>query len=142
MFTKLKQKVTEQSKTTSNSTLTHDTIGLYPTVDVLKPTNGESLSSIKSTSDDNQSSDDALSVNNSQNSKKIDERECLESFNHETDQLNLSNIQEKINDFFDNDDKSIKYQFHQLNQSLLSQIEELTVILMKYSTRMINKKIL
>ena len=127
MFTKLKQKVTEQSKSDITSTLSPDTIGLFAPENILKSTNEESLSSIKSTSEDNQSSDDALSFNNSQNSKKIDERECIENFNNETN-FNVANIQEKINDFFDNDEKSIKYQFHQLNQSLLSQIEELTVI--------------
>ena len=125
MFNKLKQKLAEQSKSDTSSTFTQDSIGLFPGASLPKPVNEESLSSIKSTSDDNQSSDDA-SVNNSQNSKKLDERECLESISNEND-LNVSQIQEKINDFFVNDEKLIKFQFHQLNQSLLSQIEELTV---------------
>ena len=135
MFTKLKQKVTEQSKSelTSLVSKSESPLSLATSVAVSKETSGESLSSKKSTSDDNQSSDEAASVTNSQTSKQINVNDCSEDVN---DTLNLNSkhnirlddkLSFQLNDENLLDEKSIKSQFYQLNQSLLNQIDEVTV---------------
>ena len=137
MFTKLKQKVTEQSKSDLTSLVASESPLLLSSVNnSVKQAGGESLSSKKSSSDDGQSSDDAASVTHSQTSKQANTSECLEDqvkssteHNNESSGAYSEEIGAKLRDKCDLEgDQSFKAQFYQLNQSLLSQIDELTVI--------------
>lgn len=116
MFNKLKQKVAEESKTDITSLNSNKTNN--------KTTNN--ISAIKSNqSDGSQSADDSSSsaINKHNNSNKTPSIEKTETNSHNGEQ---TSAKFSLNE--DQDDRvSISSQINQLNQTLLKQIDDLTV---------------